>query len=515
MNLRIKVFLIVGGVLCALFFSVYNIFSRVLIEDFRDLERRFVERNVSRAIDAFTNRLDDLNVKVADWAQWDDTYEFVSNRNVDYLEANLQDSALELLRIEFFVLTDANGDIVFKKEIDATGKEKEFSPQFESYVQSHDFLRTHADPKGMRAGIVVLPEGMLMVVSRAVTSSDGTALPIGSILFASFVDEDVAADISTLTHLSVTFQSILDVRDDTRAQAILDHLKQENEPYMLPASDSDQSAYGYTFKNDFDGNKALLMGVEADRAIFEQGKESIVLFTRILLAVSLLVIGIVLFLFERLVLRRLFHLGQVVEAVDHQKDVRARVILPGNDEFSHLATRIDTMLSDLHDLEVKRKESEKRFRTVADSAPVMIWMSDVDQKCTYVNKVWLDHTGRALEDELGHGWKEDVHPDDAKRSDEAYAHAFARQQAFSIEYRIKGKDGTYMWVFARAVPHFTADGLFLGYIGSCVDITERKVAEERRLGYIEEIEKMNRIMVERELKMIELKEKIKRLERHA
>jgi hypothetical protein len=65
------------------------------------------------------------------------------------------------------------------------------------------------------------------------------------------------------------------------------------------------------------------------------------------------------------------------------------------------------------------------------------------------------------------------------------------------------------------VPHFTTDGLFLGYIGSCVDITERKAAEERRLGYIEEIEKMNRIMVERELKMIELKEKIKRLERHA
>jgi PAS domain S-box-containing protein len=356
---------------------------------------------------------------------------------------------------------------------------------------------------------------MLMVVSRAITSSDGTAPTKGSIIFASLVDEEVAQDISVLTHLSVTFQSIFDVRDDTRARDILDHLKAENEPYVVPASDDDRSVYGYTFKNDLDGNKALLMGVESDRAIFEHGKGSILLFTRILIGVSILVVIIVLYLFERLVLNRLFRLGRAVENVEHDQDTRAHVTLPGDDEFSHLANRIDTMLSELHDVEVKRKESEKRFRTVADSAPVMIWMSDVDQKCTYVNKVWLDHTGRALADELGHGWKSDIHPDDVKRSDEAYAHAFARQQAFSIEYRIKGKDGAYMWVFARAVPHFTTDGLFLGYIGSCVDITERKAAEERRLGYIEEIEKMNRIMVERELKMIELKEKIKRLERHA
>jgi sensor domain CHASE-containing protein len=123
MNLRIKVFLIVGGVLCALFFSVYNIFSRVLIADFRDLERRSVERDVSRAIDALTNRLDDLNIKVADWSQWDDTYEFVSNQNVDYLEANLQDSALQLLHIDFVVLIDQNEEIIFKKQIDKDGKE--------------------------------------------------------------------------------------------------------------------------------------------------------------------------------------------------------------------------------------------------------------------------------------------------------------------------------------------------------------------------------------------------------
>lgn len=117
-----------------------------------------------------------------------------------------------------------------------------------------------------------------------------------------------------------------------------------------------------------------------------------------------------------------------------------------------------------------------------------------------------------MEHELGTGWKADIHPDDLKMSDSMYEAAFALQKPFNVEYRLRRKDGSYGWVFSRAIPHFSVDGVFLGYIGSCVDITERKEVEEQRRGYIEEIESLNRIMVEREIKMIELKKKIKQME---
>jgi PAS domain S-box-containing protein len=108
----------------------------------------------------------------------------------------------------------------------------------------------------------------------------------------------------------------------------------------------------------------------------------------------------------------------------------------------------------------------------------MIWTAGTDRKCTYVNKTWLDFTGRPFEAELGDGWVDGVHPDDSKRCFETYADAFKRRESFEMEYRLRRKDGEYRWILDNGVPRFNRDGTFAGYIGSCIDITERKLAEE-------------------------------------
>jgi len=109
---------------------------------------------------------------------------------------------------------------------------------------------------------------------------------------------------------------------------------------------------------------------------------------------------------------------------------------------------------------------------------VMIWAAGTDGKCNYFNKTWLDFTGRPLEAELGDGWVDGVHPDDSKRCFETYAHAFSQRESVEMEYRVRRKDGEYRWVLDNGVPRFEPDGTFAGYIGSCVDITDRKLAEE-------------------------------------
>jgi PAS domain S-box-containing protein len=130
-----------------------------------------------------------------------------------------------------------------------------------------------------------------------------------------------------------------------------------------------------------------------------------------------------------------------------------------------------------HDL----RESESRFRHVADSAPVMVWMSGTDRVCTYFNKPWLDFTGRSLEQEIGIGWAEGVHSNDLDRCLAIYSEAFGARREFNMEYRLRRFDGQYRWVFDRGVPRFEADGTFLGFIGSCLDITDRKTMEETLL----------------------------------
>jgi PAS domain S-box-containing protein len=124
------------------------------------------------------------------------------------------------------------------------------------------------------------------------------------------------------------------------------------------------------------------------------------------------------------------------------------------------------------------RESEERFRLVANTAPVMIWTAGTDQKCSYVNNTWLDFTGRALEEELGDSWTGGLHSDDVRASLQTYTEAFDRRESFEMQYRLRRHDGEYRWVLDKGVPRFDPDGTFAGYIGSCIDITDRKLAEE-------------------------------------
>jgi PAS domain S-box-containing protein len=129
-----------------------------------------------------------------------------------------------------------------------------------------------------------------------------------------------------------------------------------------------------------------------------------------------------------------------------------------------------------------RQESEQRFRNMADTAPVMIWVSGTDKLCTFFNKVWLEFTGRTMEQELGEGWAKGVHPDDIDRCITTYSTSFDARRSFQMKYRIRRKDGEYRWVLDDGVPRFTPSGSFAGYIGSCVDITEIKRAQEEALA---------------------------------
>lgn len=125
----------------------------------------------------------------------------------------------------------------------------------------------------------------------------------------------------------------------------------------------------------------------------------------------------------------------------------------------------------------RERESEQRFRTLADSGQALVWTAGPDRGCDYFNRVWLDFTGRALDQELGHGWAQGVHPDDYPRCLQTYSDAFERREKFSMEYRLRRHDGQYRWVLSDGSPRCNAQGEFIGYIGHCLDITERKQAE--------------------------------------
>ncbi|MEG4505066.1 PAS domain S-box protein [Microcoleus sp. F6_B4] len=130
--------------------------------------------------------------------------------------------------------------------------------------------------------------------------------------------------------------------------------------------------------------------------------------------------------------------------------------------------------------EAQRQESEARFRIMADTAPVMIWMSDTDQLGDYFNKVWLEFTGRTLAQEMGRGWMESIHPDDLPECLDIYQKAFDAGSEYRLECRLRRYDGEYRWVLGTGVPRYRPDRTFAGYIGSYIDISDLKQAEQER-----------------------------------
>ena len=153
--------------------------------------------------------------------------------------------------------------------------------------------------------------------------------------------------------------------------------------------------------------------------------------------------------------------------------------------------------------EAQQQESEARFRIMADTAPVMIWMSNTDQLGDYFNKVWLEFTGRTLAQEMGTGWMENLHPDDLPECLDIYQKAFDAGSEYRLECRLRRYDGEYRWVLGTGVPRYRPDRTFAGYIGSYIDISDRKLAEQERAAALSR-EQAARLQAEETAKALQL-----------
>lgn len=178
------------------------------------------------------------------------------------------------------------------------------------------------------------------------------------------------------------------------------------------------------------------------------------------------------------------------ERVDHFETVRqakdgrllniSLTISPVRDNKGKIigASKIARDITEQKKLFEALRESEERFRTVADTAPVMVWMAGPDKLWNYLNKGWLKFTGRNLEQEQGFGWTKNIHPDDLDLTFRTYNNCFNKRKSFELEFRVKQFDGVYHWVLCCGVPRHSSDNSFLGFIGTCTDIHERKASRE-------------------------------------
>lgn len=495
MNLRIKVFLAVGSAFLVLFFAVYSILSNILLQEFRDIEQRSVTENVHRVHDAFQNKIEELGVKVSDWGQWDDTYKFVEDQNEEYLSANLQDSALSLLNIQFVVITDVDGTILFKKEIDpVSGEAVSFSTELESYIQSHPTLTQHDTPQSLHKGIIPLKERALIVVARAITSSDGLAPARGTIFFAATVDEQFTRKIADTTHLDTRLYMYQEVESQPEFMVSRQGSKNPGDVIEVMPEEADETVRGYKVVLGMYNEPALAIWVEIPRDVYREGRGSIILFSKIMFWSAVFITAMVLFLFEWLVLRKLFFFKEEVAQIRSSSGEKLITPPKTKDEFRMLAEEMNHSLSQLYDirskLEQQRDELEK-FQMAVEKSFDHVVITDTNGTVLYANHAAEILTGYSKEEMVGKTpalW--------GKQMPQEFYDTFWRtikeeRSPYAGELTNRRKDGAKYLSSLRAMPILDEQGKVKYFVGIERDITEERESQLRVIRHATDLEKAN------------------------
>ncbi|WP_437297660.1 adenylate/guanylate cyclase domain-containing protein [Sorangium sp. So ce426] len=367
LSLRAKTLLAIAATLLGLSFALYGVSSRALLANSMAAEAQDTRRTVQVALNLFRQASSDFNARWTDWSQWDDAYAFVQDGNQEFVRSNLVAQLFDIARIDLAVFAGADGTPVYSTGYDHATKGWAPLPRgIAERLRVGDLLFGRDAPSSaVRGGIVLLPDGPMLLCSQPSVGSSGRGPVAGTVTFGRFLTD---AEIKRLTEpagLSLAVHRLDDPQlpDDFReARAALS----DSDPILVHPLGSDRIA-GYTVLNDIDGKPALLVRVDNDRAILRMGHDTLRYLVLVTVVVGLVFGGVTLLLLEKLVLYRLARLSREVTEIGGVGDLSARVAMPGTDELSRLTGSINGMLSAL-EANARRQSQQKAALEQAKAA---------------------------------------------------------------------------------------------------------------------------------------------------
>ena len=341
MKLREKTLTIAGITLVGLIIILYVTSQVIIKSSFLKLEEEYTRENVERVLNAVSDSILTMNSTASDWAAWDDTYAFVEDRNWEYIENNLMDATLVNLRLNIMMFVNSSGGVVFKKAVDLDEEtEVGFPESLDNHIFVNSYLLTHKDTGDFITGIILLPEGPLLIASQPILTSYDEGPIRGSLILGRYLNSAEIDRLEQMTQLSVSVHSIKnemppDFRDSLP-------VLEKDTIFVTPLDE--EIVAGYTLLTDVYGESILVLRVDLPRDIYLQGKTTVNYFIVSLLLAGLVVGGLSLLLMESLILSRLTRLSTNVSMISKSDELSTRVDVTGNDELSNLAHEINTLL---------------------------------------------------------------------------------------------------------------------------------------------------------------------------
>lgn len=344
-QLRKKTILIIGITLLCLIAILYTTSQFILIASFKQLEEQNTQKNIERARDALlddTNRLDSI---ACDYAAWDETYNYVQDGNEAFIEANFIPSALANLHINYMLFYNRSGHLLSGVGIDNENNDVIDIPEsFEYDSFANNILLKHTDLASSTKGIIILPEGPVLIASRPVITSAREGPIMGTLIVGNFLDSVEIEHLSSITHLSLSTSRFDDPGTSDFLLAIKT-LSPEKPFFIQPISN--EIIAGYILLNDIEGKPAVVLKAEIPRGIYLQGQNTMK-YLLVSIIVSGLIFGLViLWLLEKNVLSKLAILSSNVTEIGNTGNLSVPLVIEGRDELSNLSGVINTMMTEL------------------------------------------------------------------------------------------------------------------------------------------------------------------------
>jgi len=382
MTLRKKTVIVVSVTTFSLILILYIASQIILLNSFSELEKQFARQNVERAIGALADEFAALDAVASDWAARGDIFPIVEEFGGGYAGSDLLDLTFDNLRLGLVMLFDPSGRMVFGRGFDLSTKEEMAIPQsVQEHLANNAFLLRHTDAESSITGVVLLPEGPLLVASRPVLV-DGGEEPVrsaprnavewreepiyGALVVGRYLDATEIERLGDIIRLPLAWHRFDDLQAAPGFQAAREFLSEGMPIFVQPLGT--ETIAGYGLVEDVYGAPALVLRVEMPREIYRQGQISALYFISALVMVSMVFGFVMLLLLERVVLSRLAQLSASVGQVSTSSDLSARVQVTGRDELTSLAGAINRMLEALEQSHDELRRRNRELATLYEAA---------------------------------------------------------------------------------------------------------------------------------------------------
>jgi len=454
----------------------------VLRSGFARIEEQEARENVSRVKAALEDATAKINGTAGDWAWWDDTYRYVLDQNSAYERANLGADSISNLRLNYMLLINPAGKIVFGTGFDLEKNVKKPLPPelIRQFTTQNNPLLQRANLQDSKYGVIQLPKGPVLIASRAILKSSKRGPSHGTLIFGRDLNDNEVKSLSTLTRFPLQLESFGNplIQSHNDVPADFDEVHEQltqSQPIIIKAAD-DNVLWGYALIDDIYNRPTLVLRVSMPRNVHRQEQQTVLyMFVSLLVACSIFS-AVIFWILKKVVLVRLESLTQNVKHITLNNDLTQRVREAGSDELGTLSVGINDLLGTIEQSQQNLQESETRFRTFMDNSPAVAFIKDTEGRMIYVNSTFEICFGKKRADVIGKTDFEIWPVEIAHHLREHDLTVIRTGEALEVEEAVLISDGKITdWLTFKFPLHGRNGELLVAGMG--VDITQRKRME--------------------------------------